>query len=506
MNNNMILILDFGGSQGQSIARKVRGERVYCEVVPYDVSIDVVREKNPRGIMMVGNSCDVSEDTPNGCAQAVYLLGVPILAMGSAALILARDMGARLMGPVMDKRTAQISFTDSPLFGGLGDTDRYFERVDALELPEGFSPIASGSGLTAAFACESRKLYALQFFPEQNDPDGLAIIHNFCIDICECEPTWSMDAFIERELTHIRETVGSGRALLAISGGVDSSVCAALMHRAIGRQLVCLHVDTGLMRKGETAMVDRMFKQHMDMNLICVDASERFLEKLRGVTDPECKRRIIDEEFIRVFEDEALKLGKIDFLVQGTIYPDVIETFDASGRSGRVHHNIAGGLPEKIGFQAVIEPVRDLFKDEVRAVGMALGLPAELIHRQPFPGPGLAVRTLGEVTREKLDILREADAIFREEIVAAGLDKRIWQYFAVLLDARSTGIRNGERSYDHAVALRAINSFDAMSASVYRLPYDLLERVTIRITTEVPGINRVVYDLTCKPPATIEWE
>ena len=277
------------------------------------------------------------------------------------------------------------------------------------------------------------------------------------------------------------------------------------MHRAIGRQLICLHVDTGLMRKGETAMVEKMFKQHMDMNLICVDASERFLQKLKGVTDPEKKRKIIGEEFIRVFEEEALKLGKIDFLVQGTIYPDVIESFGVDGTSVKAHHNV-GGLPEKIGFEAIIEPVRELFKDEVRAVGTALGLPAELIHRQPFPGPGLAVRTLGEVNREKLDILREADAIFREEIAAAGLDKRIWQYFVVLLDVRSTGVRKGSRSYDYAVALRAINSIDAMSATVYRLPYDLLERVTARITTEVEGINRVVYDITGKPPATIEWE
>ncbi|HIV27690.1 MAG TPA: glutamine-hydrolyzing GMP synthase [Candidatus Ornithocaccomicrobium faecavium] len=505
MSNNMILILDFSGSQSQSIARKVRGERVYCEVVPYTVSIDVVREKNPRGIMMIGNPRDISDDTPGGCAQAVYQLGVPVLAIGSAALLLARDMGARLLGPVMEKRTAQISFAPTPLFKGLGDTDRYFDRVDALDLPEGFSAIASGSGLTAAFACEERGLYGLQFFPEQNDPDGLAVIHNFAIDICGCEPTWSMEAFIERELKHIRETVGNGRALLAISGGVDSSVCAALMHRAIGRQLICLHVDTGLMRKGETAMVEKMFKQHMDMNLICVDASERFLQKLKGVTDPEKKRKIIGEEFIRVFEEEALKLGKIDFLVQGTIYPDVIESFGVDGTSVKAHHNV-GGLPEKIGFEAIIEPVRELFKDEVRAVGTALGLPAELIHRQPFPGPGLAVRTLGEVNREKLDILREADAIFREEIAAAGLDKRIWQYFVVLLDVRSTGVRKGSRSYDYAVALRAINSIDAMSATVYRLPYDLLERVTARITTEVEGINRVVYDITGKPPATIEWE
>jgi len=506
MSSNMILILDFGGSQSQSIARKVRGERVYCEVLPYDVPFETILQKAPRGVIMAGRPRDIDDNTPGGCAAQVYQMGVPVLALGSAALIMARDLGGRLMGSVMEDKTAQVSFADCALFAGLDDTDRYFERVDALDLPQGFATIATGSGaLTAAFADEARRLYAMQFFPEQNDPDGFAILHNFVISICGCEDDWSMEAFVERELIRIRETVGSGRALLAISGGVDSSVCAALMHRAIGKQLVCLHVDTGLMRKDETSMVSKMFRDHMDMNLICVDASDRFLDKLSGVTEPEAKRKIIGEEFIRVFEEEALKLGQIDFLVQGTIYPDVIESFGVDGSSVKAHHNV-GGLPEKIGFKSIIEPVRELFKDEVREVGYVLGLPGELINRQPFPGPGLAVRTLGEVTREKLDILRDADAIFREEIIAAGLDKRIWQYFVVLLDVHSTGVKNSARSYEYAAALRAVNSTDAMNAAVYRLPYDLLERVTARITSEVPGINRVVYDITGKPPATIEWE
>lgn len=504
MSKNMILVLDFGGSQSQPIARKVRKENVYCEILPYDTPIKEIEARSPRGVIMVGSAKEVNAETKGGSAKDVCSLGVPVLALGCPAMIVARDMGAVIQETVIENRTAQVCFGASPLFAGLSSVERYFERADALDLPENLECIAA-SEVPAAFADERLRFYGLQFFPENNDPEGFAILHNFLLDICGCTPDWSMEAFVEREIARIRGVVGEGSALMAISGGIDSSVCAALMHRAIGRQLVCLHVDNGLMRKGETALVEKMFREQMGINLICVDAGERFLARLSGVTDPEEKRRIVGEEFIRVFEEEALKLGQIDFLVQGTIYSDVIESYGVDNAPVKTQNNV-GNLPEKIGFKSIIEPVRELFKDEVRSVGQVLGLPAELINRQPFPGPGLAVRTLGEVTPEKLTILREADAIFRDEIVAAGLDKRIWQYFAVMTDCFSGGVKDGRRSYEYVIALRAVNSVDAMNATVYRLPYDLLERVVARITSEVPGVNRVVYDITPKPPATLEWE
>ena len=500
---DMLLILDFGGSQSQSVARRVRGERVYCEIASYDISAEEIRAKAPKGLLLVGGVQDAWPEGAPDCAQEVYDLGLPMLCLGYGARIAVKHFGGTLMGPVLEKKPAHIEFAENALFAGLSECDRFLERADAWELPEGFAPAAVGSGFEAAFACAERQMYGLQFYPEPNDPDGLQILGNFA-DICGCAREWTVENFIDAQIEKIKRQVGDGHALIAISGGVDSTVCAVLMHRAIGRNMHCVHVDTGLMRKDESAKIVRLFGD-MGMDLRLVDAEERFLGKLAGVTDPETKRRIIGEEFVRVFEEEAAKMGEADHLVQGTIYPDVLESSGVGGAVVKSHHNV-GGMPETMHFSDLVEPLRELFKDEVRSLGIALGLPADMVHRQPFPGPGLAVRCIGEVTKKKLDILREADAIFREEVAKAGLDKKIWQYFVVLTNMQSVGVRNGSRTYDYTAALRAINSIDAMTATAVRLPYDLLETCVDRITSEVPGINRVVYDITGKPPATIEWE
>ena len=506
MNNDMILILDFGGSLSQSIARKVRGGQVYCEVLPYNTPTDQIAAKAPKGIILVGKTQDDSDLDTRESDRAIYGLNIPILAIGYGARVLLRQMGGKSLGAVLTNHTLEVDFQPSPLFEGLTRSERFISRIDAVELPEDYVSIAQGGGLIAAFADEANKRYGLQFSAEQNDPDGLTVLSNFSRGICMCDPWWSMETFVKQQLTSIRERIGGGSALMAISGGVDSSVSAVLMHRAIGRRMHCLYVDTGLMRKGETDMVRDIFSEQMGMSLIVIDAKDRFLKRLCGVTNPEEKRRIIGDEFVRVFEDEAAKIGDVEYLVQGTIYPDVIESYGVDGTMIKTHHNV-GGLPSQIKFQSIVEPLRELFKDEVRQAGEVLAMPKETIYRQPFPGPGLAVRCLGEVTEDKLSVLREADAIFRDEVNAAGLGRKIWQYFAILTDTRSTGVsKAGGRAYDHVVALRAVNSVDAMSATSYRLPYDLLERVADRITKEVPGVSRVVYDITGKPPGTIEWE
>lgn len=501
---DMLMILDFGGSQAQSVAKRIRGEHVYCEVLPCDAPTADITAKNPKGILLIGGTMDAAAEGAYDCAQEVYDLGLPMLGLGYGARVMVKHFGGRLMGAVVENKPTHVKFDDCALFAGVSEADRYIDRADAWELPEGFAGTAGdGCGLDMAFACADKNMYGLQFYPEQNDPDGLRILSNFA-DICGAKREWSVETFIENQLNEIRAQVGEGDALIAISGGVDSTVCAALMHRAIGSHMHCVHVNTGLMRKNESAMIEKVFAEQ-GIDLKVVDAEARFLAKLAGVSDPEKKRHIIGEEFIRVFEEEAAKFGKVDFLVQGTIYPDVLESRGVGGVLVKSHHNV-GGMPETMKFSGLVEPLKELFKDEVRQVGEALGLPAELVYRQPFPGPGLAVRCIGALTKERLDILREADFIFREEIANAGLDRKIWQYFAILTDMRSVGVRNGKRSYDYTVALRAINSIDAMSATVVRLPYDLLETVVKRITSEVNGVNRVVYDITGKPPATIEWE
>ncbi len=502
MFGDKILILDFGGTQARSVARKVRSERVFCEVLPYGAPIDAIRQANAKGVILAGGS--EQGDEALRCDVRVFELGLPLLALGYSARLMVSEMGGRTLGVLAENRAEEISFGSSSLFEGLGDSDRYFERVDAVELPECFEELAvSPGGLVPAFGCDEKRMYGLQFYPESNDPDGFTILANFAVNICGCAPVWSVESFVEYELSKIRETVGDGRALIAISGGVDSAVCAALMHRAVGENLTCLYVNTGLMRKGETELVESVFRDQLGMELLCVDATERFLARLKGVTDPQEKRRLIGDELLQVFGDESRKLGSFDFLVQGTIYPDVISSYSHEGIYSLDPKEVSVG---DVVFERVVEPLRLLFKDEVRQVGEILGMPRELINRQPFPGPGLAIRCLGEVTQSKLEILREADAIFREEIADAGLDRRIWQYFAVLTDVRSAGVRGGERRYEHAIALRAVSSQDAVSAYAYRMPYDLLERVVQRITTEVPDVNRVVYDMTGKPTALIEWE
>ncbi len=496
-----VLILDFGGTQAQSIARKLRGERVYCEVLPYSVPLEEMQKAAPKGILLAGGVPDSEQPR---CDARVFALGLPILALGHTVRLLATELGGKDLGILAAKRTAEISFADCPLFEGLTESDRYLERVDAFELPEGFAALAfSGGGMMPAFGDALRGIYALQFYPESNDPDGLRILSNFAVKICRCAPEWSIDRFVAEEIEAIRAQVGGGRALMALSGGVDSSVCAALMHRAIGENLTCVYVNTGLMRKGETEMVMRVFHDELGLDLICVDASDRFLVRLKGVRDPLEKRRAVLDELLNVFADEGAKLGSFECLVRGTIYPDVIGSYSQTGAHGR---NADTVVTQKIDFTRLIEPLRVLFKDEVRQVGEVLQMPRELISRQPFPGPGLAIRCIGEVTQEKLRILREADAIFRAEIAEAGLDRRIWQYFAVLTDVHSIGLRDSGPCYEHTIALRAVSSQDAVSAYAYRLPYDLLERVVSRITSEVPGVNRVVYDVTGKPTAMIEWE
>ena len=488
MSKDMILILDFGGSQSQSVARKVRGEGVYCEVLPSHAPLDTLRSKRPKGLILAGAPREDDSGEPD-LSREVFFLGVPVLCVGYSARRMVELLGGECRGTALSGQTAGVEFEECALFEGLTRCERYIARLDNLRLFSGARPLATAEGAVAAFGDEARQLYGMQFSAEQNDPDGLTIISNFCRGICGCDPWWKPEAFIEDELARIQEAVGDGSALMAISGGVDSAVGAALMHRAIGDRLHCLFVDTGLMRKGEPEKVRSLFREmHMEVEL--VDARERFLSALAGITDGREKRRVIDEVFVQVFEEEAVRLDQADCLVQGTIYPDVIGYYGAP-RTGV-------GVPAHGRFRTVLEPTRMLFKDEVRMVGALLGIPEEIIDRQPFPGPGLAVRCLGEVTEEKLSALRSADAIFREEIKAAGLQRRIGQCFAVLMEM------GAEKGW--MVALRSVNAPDAVSATAFRMPYDLLERVMARVTSEVPGVARVVYDVTSKPPARVEWE
>lgn len=495
MYGDMILVVDLGGFQAQTIARMLRADSVYCEIARSDKAPE--RLENCRGIIVAGEGGRGMLD------RKLIDAGLPLMAMGSAARGLCALLGGQTLGTQVEKRTGLISFEESPLFEGIIESERYFERVDMLELPEGCRPIAyMAGGVVPAFEHAERRLYALQFYAETNDPDGLRILSNFARGVCGCEAWWSLESFARDTVDNLRARIGDGTALMSISGGVDSTVCAALTHRAIGNRLKCLYVDTGLMRMGEPELVKHTFSEELGLELITVDASERFLERLRGVTDPEEKRLAVRDELLHVVSDEARRLGRVDYLVQGTIYPDVL----AVGGADQSRANDRTTLMDHIEFDHLAEPLNRLFKDEVRALGEVLGMPGDLIGRQPFPEAGLAVRCLGEVTREKLEILRCADAIFREEIALAGLDRRIWQYFAVLTDVKTRGVSGGAHGRGYALALRAVSSKDAISASYYRLPYDLIERVVERITAETPRINRVLYDVTGKPPAMIEWE
>lgn len=510
MEHQFVLVLDFGGQYNQLIARRVRECGVYCEVRPHDLPLEEIRALRPTGIIFTGGPSSVYAEGAPLCDPGIFTLGVPVLGICYGIHLLVQTLGGRVAGTGGREygRTATDLDTASPLFHGLASTiTTWMSHGDYVEqLPEGFHVIAKSRNCPVAGIEDARrKFYGVQFHPEVlHTEKGQEIIRNFLFEVCGCVGDWTMGDYAKTAVAGLKEKIGDGRVLLALSGGVDSAVAAALLSRAVGRQLTCIFVDHGLMRKNEGDEVEKAF-QGRDIRFVRVDAEERFLEKLQGVSDPERKRKIIGEEFIRVFEDEANKIGTVDFLAQGTIYPDVIESGLGDAATIKSHHNV-GGLPEHVRFKEIVEPLRLLFKDEVRALGLELGLPDYLVWRQPFPGPGLAIRIIGEITKEKLDILRDADAVFREEIANAGFMRKVNQYFAVLTDMRSVGVMGDGRTYDYTLALRGVTTSDFMTADWARIPYDVLDTVSNRIINEVKGINRVVYDITSKPPATIEWE
>lgn len=507
---DLVLVIDFGGQYNQLIARRVREFGVYCEIVPYNYGIEKIKDKNPKGIIFTGGPNSVyGEDTPQ-IEKEVFELGVPVLGICYGQQLMSHLLGGRVdTAPVREYGKSHVNLDNSSkLFKGIEKEEVcWMSHTDYVaEAPAGFKIIAHTDVCpVAAIANEEKELYGVQFHPEvEHTPFGKDMLRNFVLNICDLEPSWSMASFAEEKIAEIKRVVGDKKLICALSGGVDSSVAAVLVHKAVGKQLTCIFVDHGLLRKDEGNQVEKIFREGFDMNLIRVNAQDRFLGKLAGVSDPERKRKIIGEEFIRVFEEESKKLGQIDFLVQGTIYPDVVESGTGTSAVIKSHHNV-GGLPEDIEF-SLIEPLRELFKDEVRAVGEELGIPHHLVWRQPFPGPGLAIRVLGEVNEEKLEIVREADAIFREEIALAGLESEIWQFFAVLPNIQSVGVMGDERTYCHTVGLRAVTSSDGMTSNFAHIPYEVIDKVSRRIVNEVKGVNRIVYDVTSKPPATIEWE
>lgn len=505
-----ILVLDFGGQYNQLIARRVRDIKVYSEVVAFDITPEEILEKNPRGIIFTGGPSSVFDDNAPMCDRKVFEMGIPVLGICYGAQLMAHMLGGEVKSASAREygKTRMNIEKCSRLFKNMNpEAVCWMSHTYYIETPpEGFTITAfTKSCPVAAMMDEEKRLYAVQFHPEvEHTPIGKDVLANFVFDICGCSPSWDMNTFIEDQVKEIRERVRDKKVICALSGGVDSSVAAVLVNKAVGNQLTCIFVDHGLLRKDEEKQVVQVFREKFRMNLIKVDARERFLGRLKGVEDPEQKRKIIGEEFIRLFEEEAGRLGKTDFLVQGTIYPDVIESGNKVAAVIKSHHNV-GGLPEDMRL-SLIEPLRSLFKDEVREVGGDLGMPAELVWRQPFPGPGLAIRMIGDITGEKLDMLKEADAIVREEVKNAGLEREIWQYFAVLLDVKTVGVMGDERTYDHVLAIRAVTSSDGMTADWAKIPYDVLENMSSRIVNNVRGINRVVYDITTKPPGTIEWE
>ncbi len=508
-----IAVLDFGSQYSQLILRRVREAHVYAEMLPWDSSPEELDRLDPRGIILSGGPNSVYDDGAPYLTRHVLERGVPILGICYGMQLFAHQLGGRVAQAAQREyglAQIQVDRPEAPLFRGLPVRQSVWmshgDRIDAL--PPGFAPLAhSGNSPLAAIADESRQLYGLQFHPEVvHTEHGRAILERFCRGICGCQAEWTPGSFIDESIARIRETVGDGRVICGVSGGVDSTVVAALVQRAVGDQLTAIYVNTGLMRKNESQETMARFRDQMGLNVVYADATETFLEALQGVEDPERKRMIIGKTFIDVFEQEARGLGQVDFLAQGTLYPDVIESA-SSHRSAvkiKTHHNV-GGLPEDMRMQ-LIEPLRYLFKDEVREVGVALGLPEEMVYRPPYPGPGLAVRIIGEITHERVATLQEADAIVRAEIEAAGLGREIWQYFAVLTPLLSVGVMGDSRTYANVVAIRAVTSEDGMTADWARIPYEVLARMSSRIVNEVPGVNRVVYDISSKPPATIEWE
>jgi len=510
VSREQVFVIDFGAQYSQLIARRIRECKVYCEIKPHTITADEIRALNPSGIVLSGGPASVYEDGAPHLDKDILHLGIPVLGICYGMQLMAHLLDGRV-GPGEAREYGKTDMTvedAGDLFAGIDkELVGWMSHGDSvIDPPNGFKITArTSNGVAAAMSDTQRKLFGVQFHPEVvHTPKGTEVLKNFLYGSCECQGLWTMKSFIDQATESIRNQVGKGQVVCGLSGGVDSSAVAALIHRAVGDQLTCIFVNNGLLRKGEAEMVQKTFGESFKMRLVYVDAEDRFLDKLSGVSDPERKRKIIGEEFIRVFEDEAAKLGEVQYLAQGTIYPDVVESGTGSAAVIKSHHNV-GGLPEDMNMD-LVEPLRQLFKDEVREVCEEIGLPEEITWRHPFPGPGLAVRLVGDITKERLDILREADAIVLEEIKKAGFYRTLWQVFAVLLPIRSVGVMGDFRTYANPVVLRAVTSEDAMTADWARLPYDLLERISNRIINEVKGVNRVLYDISSKPPATIEWE